>query len=336
MKAIRIEEYGGPDVLRWVDINPPPPAEGEVLVRNAVTGVQFLETRMRRGDYALPLPGGIGGEGAGIVEAVGAGVSGFEVGDRVAYISHKPGAHAQMFAAPADTMVKLPDDIPFERAAASLMKGLTAHMLVRQAYRVTPDDTILVWAAAGGMGQHIVRWASRIGARVIAVVGSADKAEIPRQLGASEVLISSECDVAAEVKALTGEGVNAVYDAIGKDTAHASLHSLAPLGYFVNYGSASGAPDPLVVTDLSDLGSLFYTRAVLPTYIRTPERFATMATELTDAISNGLLDLPDPTFYPLSDLAKAHEDIASRRTTGSLVMLAPDYEDLSKASGSPV
>ncbi|MGE0828591.1 MAG: quinone oxidoreductase [Hyphomonadaceae bacterium] len=321
MKAIRITEYGGPEVLRYVDTPTPEPGPGEVRVRNGASGVNFLETRQRAGTYPLPIPGGIGGEGAGVIDALGAGVTDLKVGERVAYISSTPGAHAEAMVIPAYSAVRLPDSVSFERAAASIMKGMTTHMLLKGAYKVKPGDAILVWAAAGGMGQHIVQWAKHLGARVIAVVGSEEKAPIPKALGADHVLVSSRDDVVASVKKLTGEGVVAVYDAIGKDTAMISLDCLAPLGIFVNYGAASGQPAPLVVTDLSDRGSLFYTRAVLYTYIRTPELYRAVSGDFVDALEKKILDLPAPTLYPLAEAARAHRDIASRATTGSLVLV---------------
>ncbi|MGE0829272.1 MAG: quinone oxidoreductase [Hyphomonadaceae bacterium] len=321
MRAIRLERYGGPEVLQLVEMDSPKPKAGEVLVRNHATGINFLETRQRRGDYPLPIPGGIGGEGAGVVAALGEGVMSLKLGDRVGYISTTQGAHAEEFIVPETFAVKLPEAVSFERAAATMMKGLTARMLLKGAYKVQPGDSILVWAAAGGMGQHVVQWGARLGAKVIAVVGSAEKAAIPRDLGAAHVLISSEDDIAARVRDLTGgEGVAAVYDAIGKDSARASLDSLAPLGTFVNYGSASGHPDPLVVTDLSDKGSLFYTRAVLYTYIRTPALYRELADDVMDALARGILNLPAPKIYPLAEIGAAHRDIASRATTGSLVL----------------
>ena len=322
MKAVHLESYGGPEVLRLIDVETPAAGPGQIVVRNKAIGFNYLETRQRRGDYPLPIPGGIGAEAAGIVESVGSGVSAFSPGERVAYVSGRPGADAEAMAVEADRAFILPASVSFEAAAASIIKGMTAEVLLKRTYPVKPGSNILVWAAAGGMGQHLVRWASQLGARVIAVVGSEVKVSVVRSLGAEHVLVSSRDDVAKRVRELTGgQGVEVVYDAIGKESAEASLNSLAPLGMFVNYGSASGHPEPLKVTDLSDKGSLFYTRAVLYTYIRTPALFQEVAADLVDALGQGILKLPLPRTYRLADVAQAHRDIASRSTTGSLVLI---------------
>lgn len=321
MKAIRVNSYGGPEVLKLVEVEEPRPKPGEVLVRNRAIGVNFLETRQRRGDYPLKLPGGIGVEGAGRVEALGEGVTAFRPGDRVGYMGVTEGSYAEATVVRADRAFPLPETVSFERAAASTIKGMTARALLKRTYPVGPGTTALVWAAAGGMGQHLVRWASRLGGRVIAVVGSVAKVDIPHALGAEHVLLGTSGDIPTRIRELTGEGVDVVYDAIGHDTATASLDSLAPLGTFVNYGSASGHPPDLRVTDLSDRGSLFYTRAVLYTYIRTPALFRETAEDVVDALRTGLLDLPPPRVFPLAEAAAAHEALASRATTGSLVLV---------------
>lgn len=322
MKAIRLETYGDPEVLKYVDAPNPVAAAGEILIRNRAIGFNFLETRMRRGDFPLPVPGGIGFEGAGLVEAVGPGVAHFQPGDRVAYMDEKPGADAEFVALQASRAVPLPPSVSFEAAAASITKGMTARVLLKQTFPIKKGVRVLIWAASGGMGQHMVQWATRLGARVIAVVGSDPKVETARSLGAEHVLVSSRDDVAKRVRELTdGEGVAAVYDAIGKDSAEASFNSLAPLGMFVNYGSASGHPEPVKATDLSDKGSLFYTRAVLYTYIRTPALFQEVIGDVMDALSRKILDLPPPKEYRLADAAQAHRDIASRNTIGSMVLI---------------
>ncbi|MGI4812182.1 MAG: quinone oxidoreductase family protein [Janthinobacterium lividum] len=322
MKAIRLESYGGPEVLRYVDVEMPLAGPAQIVVRNHAIGLNFLETRQRRGDYPLPLPGGIGVEAAGIVESVGPGVTAFSVGDRVAYMNVYQGADAEATLVRADRAFKLPEAISFEAAAASTIKGMTAAALLKRTFKVAPGTDVLIWAAAGGMGQHLVQWAAHLGARIIAVVGSDAKVPVAQAAGAHHVLVSSRDDVSARVRELTdGNGVAVVYDAIGKDTAEASMNSLAPLGMFVNYGSISGHPDPVQVTDLSDKGSLFYTRAVLYTYIRTPALFQEVAADLVDALSRGIVKLPPPRTYRLADIGQAHRDIASRETTGSLVLI---------------
>lgn len=321
MKAVYLRRYGGPEVLELVDLEMPAAQPNEIVVRNRAIGFNFAETRMRRGDYPFPLPGVIGQEAAGTVESVGAGVTDFRPGDRVVYMNWG-GADAEATAVEAFRAVRLPDTVSFEAAAASMIKGMTTEVLVKRTYPIKPGVDILVWAAAGAMGQHLVQWGSKLGARVIGVVGSEEKIQAAKAVGAEHVLVSSREDIPKRVRELTGgKGVAAVYDAIGKDTAEASMNSLAPLGMFVNYGSASGHPDPVKVTDLSDKGSLFYTRAVLPSYIPTPALYREVAEDLVDALSRGILKLPPPTIYRLADVQQVHRDVASRKTIGSLVMV---------------
>jgi len=323
MKAVYLQRYGGPEVLELVERPMPVAGPSEMVVRNHAIGFNYLETKMRQGEYyKLPLPGGIGQEAAGIVESVGPGVTEFRPGDRVAYLTFAYGSNAEAAAFEAFRAVRLPDSVSFEAAAASYVKGMTAQVLLKRTYPVKPGDDILVWAAAGAMGQHLVQWGSKLGARVIGVVGSEEKVQAAKAVGAEHVLVSSRDDIPKRVRELTGgKGVEAVYDAIGKDSAEASMNSLAPLGMFVNYGSASGHPDPVKVTDLSDKGSLFYTRAVLQSYIRTPAQFKVVAEDVMDALSRGILKLPPPTIYRLADVQQVHRDVASRKTTGSLVMV---------------
>ncbi|MES1157276.1 MAG: quinone oxidoreductase [Alphaproteobacteria bacterium] len=322
MKAIRIEEVGGPEVMRIAEVTMPLPGAGEVLVRNHACGVNFIDTYHRTGLYKLALPSGLGQEGAGVVEAVGAGVTRFKAGDRVAYCSGPIGAYAEAHVVSAKRAVHLPGDISFEIGAAVLLKGMTARYLLRKTFPVQRQQVVLIHAAAGGTGQILVQWAAHLGATVIATVGNDAKAEIAKQLGAKHVLVLGRDDIAKNVREITnGEGADVVYDGVGKETWEASLDSLKLMGMLVSFGNASGpapAVSPLV---LMQKGSLYLTRPTLGHYTRTSALLDETAAELFAVIGEGAVKIAPPTLYALADAAQAHRDLEARRTTGSLVLI---------------
>jgi NADPH2:quinone reductase len=321
MQAIRLSQIGGPDVLRYETVAKPTPGQGELLIRHTAIGVNFIDTYHRSGLYPVPLPSGLGLEGAGLVEAIGPDVSGFSPGDRVGYCTGPIGAYAEYGVVPAARAVKVPLTIPEEIAAAALLKGMTARYLTKVTFPLKPGHTCLIHAAAGGVGQILTQWARHLGARVIAVVGAPAKAEIAAACGAHEVLLATD-DLARQVRARTaGEGVDVVYDSVGKDTFHASLDALRPLGLFVSYGNASGPPPDVSPALLSQKGSLFFTRPTLFHYTRTPALLQETADDLFAVIGAGAVKIAPPTRYGLADAARAHADLEARRTTGSVVLV---------------
>jgi NADPH2:quinone reductase len=320
MRAIRIERHGGPDVMNVAQVTEPVPGQREVRVRHQAIGVNFIDTYHRTGLYKIALPSGLGSEAAGLVEAVGDGVRRFKAGDRIAYALGALGAYADAHVVSEDRAVHLPDAIPFDVAAASLLKGMTARYLLRKTFRVERGHAIVVHAAAGGVGQILVQWGKHLGARVIATVGSEAKAQIARDLGADEVILSGRDDVAKRVREIANGGADVVYDGVGKDTWDASLDSLKPLGMMVSYGNASGAVPPISPLVLAQKGSLFLTRPTLATYVATPDLLDETARDLFDVIEQGAVTIAPPTRYPLADAAQAHRDLEARKTTGSLVL----------------
>jgi len=320
MKAIRFERPGGPDVLQLVDVAPAEPGPGELRVRHHAVGVNFIDTYHRTGLYPLPLPSGLGQEAAGVVDAVGPGVTRFQTGDRVAYCSGPAGAYAESHVTKADRAVKLPAGIDFEIAAACLLKGMTARYLLRKTFDVRPGVTVMIHAAAGGVGQLAVQWAKALGATVIAVVSTEEKAAIATALGAHHVIVSKREDIAQRARALGGADV--VYDSVGKDTFMASLDSLKPMGLLVSYGNASGPVEPFSPLLLSQKGSLFLTRPTLGHYTATTAMLDETAADLFDVLQKGTVKVAKPTRYALAEAARAHRDLESRATTGSLI-LAP-------------
>ncbi|HVZ99496.1 MAG TPA: quinone oxidoreductase [Caulobacterales bacterium] len=323
MKAIRIEQNGGPEVMRLVEVDMPAPGPHDVRVRNHACGVNFIDTYHRSGLYKQPLPHGLGQEGAGVVEAIGEGVTRFKIGDRIAYCSGPIGAYAEAHVVREDRAVHLPEAISFDIAAASMLKGMTACYLLRKTFPVQQGHVVLIHAAAGGVGQIAVQWAAHLGAVVIATVGSDMKAEIARELGAHHVLVSSRENVAARVREITnGEGVDVVYDGVGKDTWDASLDSLKTLGMMVTFGNASGPPPAISPLVLMQKGSLFLTRPTLGNYTRTTAMLDETAADLFAVIGEGAVKITAPARYALADAAVAHRDLEARKTTGSLV-LAP-------------
>lgn len=322
-KAVRVHAAGGPEVLKYDDIDVTDPAPGEIRIRHTAIGLNFIDVYMRTGLYPLPpLPTPIGMEGAGVVDALGEGVTGLNVGDRVAYASQPPGAYAQLRNLAAERVVKVLDAIDDKTAAAMMLQGLTAQYLLRQTYRVQPGDTILMHAAAGGVGLIVCQWAKHLGATVIGTVGSAEKAELAKAHGCDHTILYRDENFKDKVMALTeGRGVHVVYDSIGKDTFMDSLACLKKRGTMVTYGNASGPVDPFQPALLGKMGSLYLTRPTLFDYIAERENLVAMADELFDMVSSGVVKIEVHQEYPLSETAQAHMDLEARKTTGSTVLI---------------
>jgi len=320
--AIRFYEHGGPEVLRIEDLDPGKPAPGEAQVRHHAIGVNFIDVYDRTGLYPVAsLPSGLGREAAGVVTALGRGVRGFKVGERVAYVWPSPGAYCEVRNVPAERLVRVPRGISDEQAAALMLKGLTAQYLIRSTYRVQRGDPILVHAAAGGVGLILCQWARALGAKVIGVVGSEAKAELARRHGCNHVLIAGRDALVDGVKALTrGEGVAVVYDAVGGDTFMESLDCLRRRGMMVTFGNASGPVPPIAPLELSKRGSLFLTRPTLFSYIGTRAELESAARELFAAVRARKVRVVIGQKYPLRQAADAHRDLEGRRTTGSTVL----------------
>ena len=320
--AIRIHQTGGPEVLTWEAVDVPAPAAGEATVRHHAVGLNFIDTYHRTGLYPLPLPSGIGLEGAGVVEAVGAGVTEVNVGDRVAYAGGPVGAYAEVRNIPAHRLLKLPDAIAFDTAAAMMLQGLTAAYLLRRTYRVQPGDAVLIHAAAGGVGLIACQWAKALGATVIGTVGSPAKAELAKAHGCDHVINYSTENFTQRVREITGgEGVPVVYDGVGKDTFMGSLDSLRPLGMLVTYGNASGPVPPFDVLLLSQKGSLFVTRPTIMHYTAKRADLEALGTELFEVVVSGKVRIEVNQTYPLREAAQAQRDLEARKTTGSTVLL---------------
>ena len=321
MRAIRFEKTGGPEVLALVEIDTPTAGPGQILLRHQAIGINFIETYQRSGLYPVKLPAIPGGEAAGVVEAVGEGVSRFKVGDRVA-TTNAGGAYAEASLVRADRAVAIPDAISTEVAAAILLKGMTTEAFIRRAYPVQPGQTVLVHAAVGGVGQIMTQWLKAIGAVVIATVGSDDKAAKARALGADHVILYREQDVAAEVRKITdGKGVPVVYDSVGKDTFEGSLASLARRGLFVSFGNASGPVPPFAPARLAAGGSLFMTRPTLFDYIVTTEELDQSAGLVFGMVASGQIAIEIGQTFPLADARKAHEALESRVTVGASLLI---------------
>ena len=319
--AIRIHATGGPEVLRWEPVEVPKPGPGEVLVRNTAVGLNFVDTYQRSGLYPMALPATIGREGAGVVEAVGRKVKEFKPGDRVAYVDPS-GSYAEILLRPAARLVKIPAGVSDKTAAAMMLKGMTAQFLLRRTYKVKKGDTILLHAAAGGVGQILCQWAKYLGAKVIGTVGSDAKVPLAKKAGCKYVLITSRDKVSERVKEITkGAGVPVVYDGVGKDTFMDSLDCLAPLGLMVTYGNASGPVPPLSPILLMQEGSLFLTRPTLANYIARREDLVRSARGLFAVVKKGAVKIAVNQTYPLREAAQAHRDLESRKTTGSTILL---------------
>ena len=322
MKAIRIERTGGPEVMQLVDVDLPPPGPGEVRIRHTAIGLNFIDTYHRGGLYPVKLPSDLGLEAAGVVEETGEGVTNVKRGDRVAYGNGPLGAYSQARNAPANRVSKLPDGISDETAAAMMLKGMTVRYLLRETYKVSPGDTILFHAAAGGVGLIACQWAKSLGATVIGTAGSKDKAELARAHGCDHVILYKDEDVPAKVRELTGgKGVPVVYDGVGKDTLMVSLDSLRPRGLLVSFGNASGPVDKFDVGLLASKGSLYITRPTLGSYVASDADLQANAKDLFGVVASGKVKIEVNQTYPLSDVVQAHRDLASRKTTGSTILL---------------
>ncbi|MER2541444.1 MAG: quinone oxidoreductase [Azonexus sp.] len=320
--AIRIHQTGGPEVLSWESVDLPAPGAGEATVRHAAVGLNFIDTYHRTGLYPLPMPSGIGLEGAGVVEAIGPGVTEVQVGDRVAYAGGPIGAYAEARNIPAHRLLKLPDAISFDTAAAMMLQGLTAAYLLRKTYRVQPGDAVLIHAAAGGVGLIACQWAKALGATVIGTVGSAAKGELAKAHGCDHVINYSTENFVSRVREITGgEGVPVVYDGVGKDTFMGSLDSLRPLGMLVTYGNASGPVPPLDLLLLSQKGSLFVTRPTIVSYTAKRADLEALGAELFDVVASGKVKIEVHQRYALKDAAQAHCDLEARKTTGSTILI---------------
>jgi NADPH2:quinone reductase len=320
--AIRFHQTGGPEVLVWEDVEVGKPGPGEARIRHTAVGLNFIDIYLRSGLYPAQLPSGLGGEGAGVVLEVGPGVTDLKPGDRVAYGNAPPGAYAEERIIPSGVLIKLPDGIDDKTAAAMMLKGLTAQYLIRQTYRVKAGDTILLHAAAGGVGLILSQWAKHLGVTVIGTVGSDDKAKLAKAHGCAHTIVYTREDFVKRVDEITeGKKVPVVYDSVGKDTFLKSLDCLAPLGVAALFGQSSGSVEPLNVGILAQKGSLYVTRPTLFTYAAKRENLLAMAKELFDVVLSGAVKIEVNQTYPLKDAAKAHADLAARKTTGSTVLL---------------
>ena len=321
-KAIRIAATGGPEVMQYVDVDVGAPGPGEALLRQHAIGLNFIDVYYRTGLYPQPLPGALGREGAGVVEAVGAGVTGLQPGDRVAYAGGPNGAYAGLRTLPADVLVKLPDAISFETAAAMMLQGLTVQYLLRSTYPVARGQTILFHAAAGGVGLIACQWARALGVELIGTVGSKEKGELALAHGAAHVIDYTREDIATRVREITGgAGVPVVYDSVGKDTFIASLDCMARRGMMVSFGNASGAAEPMAPGELARRGSLYLTRPVLGDYASTRAELDTMAADLFQMVTSGKVKIDVHQRFNLRDAADAHRALEGRRTTGSTILL---------------
>ena len=319
--AITVHKIGGPEALFWSDVEIQEPAVGEVLVRNEAIGLNFLDVYYRSGTYSAHLPFIPGHEGAGVVEAVGPDVTDFKPGDRVAYVD-PIGAYTEVLLRPAGRLIKLPDFITSRQAAGMMLKGLTAEYLLHRTHRIKSSDTILVHAAAGGVGQILCQWANSLGATVIGTVGTEAKRAVAEGVGCKHVIVTSSKDFVEQVRSITrGAGVQVVYDGVGAATFLASLECLSPLGLMVAFGAASGPIPPFDVTGLATRGSLFLTRPILGAYINTPDTLRASAAALYEAVRSGAVSISVDQEYALPDAAQAHRDLQARKLTGSTVLI---------------
>jgi NADPH2:quinone reductase len=321
-KAIQIDQFGGPEVMQWREVDSPSAGPGSALIRHEAVGLNFIDTYHRSGLYPLDLPAGLGTEAAGVVEKIGEGVELVAVGDRVAYVGVPPGAYTELREYPADRLVKIPEAVSAKTAAAAMLKGLTAWYLLRRSYRVRSGDPILLYAAAGGVGLIAGQWAASLGARVIGVVSTDEKAVLARDNGCTDIVRSDDPDFVARVREIMGgQGVAAVYDSVGKDSFFQSLDCLRPHGTMVTYGNASGAVESFSPLELARRGSLFLTRPVLFDFLRERADLQAAAGELFGLIESGTINIQINQTYPLKDAAQAHIDLEARKTTGSTVLI---------------
>ncbi len=322
-KAIRIYETGGPEVMRWEADDPGQPAAGEALVRHEAVGLNFIDIYHRSGIYPLPaLPAVLGLEGAGVVEAVGEGVSEVAAGDRVAYAGVPPGAYAEVRRIPAHRLVKLPEAVSTRQGAAMMLQGMTARYLLRGCYKVKAGDTILIHAAAGGVGLIVCQWAHHLGATVIGTTGSPEKAELAGAHGCHHPILYNQEDFAERTREITdGKGVDVVYDSVGQATFMKSLDCLRPMGMMVTFGQASGLVPAFDPGLLGAKGSLFVTRPSLMTYTAQRDALLEHARDLFEVVLSGAVKIEVRQTYPLAEAARAHQDLEARKTTGSTILL---------------
>jgi NADPH:quinone reductase len=320
--AIRIHETGGPEKLRWEEVEVGEPAAGQVLLRQTAVGLNYIDTYHRSGLYPIARPSSLGLEAAGVVEKLGPGVTDFAVGDHVAYASAPIGACAECRLYPAERLVRLPPGIPDIQGAAMMLQGMTVEYLIRRTFPVSAGQTVLLHAAAGGVGSIATQWLKHLGARVIGTAGGPEKAARARELGCEHVIDYRQEDVAKRVRELTdGQGVPVVFDGVGKDTFHASLDSLSRRGMMVSFGNASGPVPAFEPALLSAKGSLFFTRPTLADYTATRDELLASAAALFDVVLKGAVKVEVRQTYPLRDAAQAHRDLEARKTTGSTVLL---------------
>ncbi len=323
-RAVRIEQHGGPEQLKIVEVTVGEPGPGEIRIRHQACGLNFIDVYQREGVYQLPMPAQLGMEGAGVIEAVGAGVTHLKVGDRAAYASHPPGAYCDVRVMPAKCVCKLPDNISFETGAAMMLKGLTAQYLlnkVRPVEGLQPGDHVLFHAAAGGVGLIACQWARALGLQLIGTAGSAAKCELAQANGAAHMINYSTEDFAARVKEITGgKGVKVVYDSVGKDTWDKSLECLRPFGLMASFGNSSGVVPPFAPGSLAAKGSIYVTRQTLFTHIATRESTQAMADDLFAIVGSGKVQIHIAQRYPLEQVQQAHKDLEARKTTGSTIL----------------
>lgn len=323
-KAFRFARTGGPEVMEWVDVVLPDPGPGQVRMRNTAVGVNFRDVLVRKGVHApAAMPSGLGLESAGVIEAMGEGVSGFAIGDRVACVAGPDGSYAEARNVPAARVVPLPAAIDDRTAASMMVRGMTARYLLKQTYAVKPGDPILIHAAAGGVGLIMCQWAKHLGATVIGTVSSNGKAEIARAYGCDYPIVYTREDFSERVREITnGEGVPVVYDSVGRDTFEGSLKCLRRRGIMASFGESSGDPDPMPPRRLSALGSIFLTHPSLSNYVVTRDDLLETANDLFDMVASGRIHIEISHSYPLRDAPQAHADMEARTTTGSIVLIA--------------
>jgi len=320
-KAIRLYELGGPEKLQWEELEVPAPGVGEVLLRHTAIGLNFMDVYLRTGLYPRPLPSGVGGEAAGVIQALGKQVKGLKVGDHVTYMYPVPGAYSERRVLPATALLKLPSGVSDEQAAAVLLKGLTSWYLLRQTYRVKKGDVILLPAAAGGMGLILSQWARALGAKVIGVVGSEAKVALAKKHGCHQVFVGYEALGERVKKYNKGQGVDVVYDGVGKDSFAASLDCLKPRHLMVSFGNASGPVPPFSALELARRGSLYFTRTGGADYLSDPKARAQGAKELFALLKSRKIRVHIGQRFPLSEAARAHTELEARRTVGSSVLV---------------
>ena len=320
--AIRIHEHGGPDVLKWEEVEVNTTGPGEIRVRHTAIGLNYIDTYLRTGARPLPMPSILGLEAAGVVEEIGSDITHLSIGDRISYADMPVGAYSEERIMPAHIAVKIADGIDDAVAAAAMLKGMTTQFLIRQLFRVEPGMTVLLHAAAGGVGLITSQWLNHLGATVIGTVGSKEKAKLASENGVHHVINYNEENFVENVRDITdGKGVPVVYDGVGKDTLPDSMKCLSPLGMLACFGNASGAPDPVDIMDLSNYGSIFITRPMLFHYTATRQALEECANDLFEVINSGAVKVGINQTYPLKDTAQAHRDLEGRKTTGSTVLI---------------